>query len=57
MNNETIPKLIQLFKDKDYINMHENIAQSLACLFKTLPLPLEIRKDIIEELKREDYDK
>lgn len=28
---------------------------TVACLFKALPLPIEIRKQVIDELKR-DYD-
>jgi hypothetical protein len=56
MNNGTITKLIQLFEDyENNENIHENIAQSISCLFKSLPLPPEIRKYIIEELKREEY--
>jgi hypothetical protein len=57
MNNGTITKLIQLFEDKDNNNIHKNIAQSLSCLFKALPIPLEIRKDVIGELKWEGYFK
>jgi hypothetical protein len=56
MNNRTIPKLIQIFKDESNKDIHKNIIHVFAYLFKSLPLPLGIRKEVIEELKREEND-
>ncbi|KAA6399944.1 MAG: hypothetical protein EZS28_004528 [Streblomastix strix] len=53
----TISKLIQQFKNKKDKDIHDEIAQTIAYLFRTLPLPPDIRKDIIEKLKIDsDFD-
>ncbi|KAA6372310.1 MAG: hypothetical protein EZS28_032163 [Streblomastix strix] len=47
----TITKLIQQFKDYDNTDFKLKIANSFAYLFKALPLPPDIKKEIIELLK------
>ncbi|KAA6397643.1 MAG: hypothetical protein EZS28_006832 [Streblomastix strix] len=54
-DNGTILQLITIFKDKDNKPNHivESIAEVLAYLFKALPLPQDIDKEIIKQLKNE----
>ncbi|KAA6311143.1 MAG: hypothetical protein EZS28_056184, partial [Streblomastix strix] len=47
----TIAKLIQSFKDRIKKDIHSSIAQILAILYKANQLPVEIRRDVIEEQK------
>ncbi|KAA6384632.1 MAG: hypothetical protein EZS28_019843 [Streblomastix strix] len=55
MDDGTIPKLIQIFKGEKDEDIHDYIAQTLAYLFKALLLPTEIKNDVIEQLKKEEY--
>ncbi|KAA6385427.1 MAG: hypothetical protein EZS28_019044 [Streblomastix strix] len=52
----TITKLIQQFKDKNKDIIHFYIAQTFAYLFKALPLPPDIKKDIIEKFKPDEIE-
>ncbi|KAA6384631.1 MAG: hypothetical protein EZS28_019842 [Streblomastix strix] len=55
-SDQTIQKLIQLFKDEKDRDTINYIAQTLAHIFKARPLPTEIKNDIIEELKPCEID-
>ncbi|KAA6360886.1 MAG: hypothetical protein EZS28_043587, partial [Streblomastix strix] len=53
----TIDKLIEIFTNQCKWNIHYQIAQILAQIYKSLPLPIEIRSKVIQCLKNyEDID-
>ncbi|KAA6392762.1 MAG: hypothetical protein EZS28_011709 [Streblomastix strix] len=56
--NGIVSKLIQILKDRNKDKSdNSEIIESLACLFKSLLLPSEIKNDVINELKLKDkYD-
>ncbi|KAA6375146.1 MAG: hypothetical protein EZS28_029328 [Streblomastix strix] len=48
----TITKLVQLFKDEEDEYIHFEIALTISYLFKALPLPPEIKNNVIQKLKQ-----
>lgn len=51
LEDGTIEKIIKLFRDKSKENIHENIAVTVAFLFKATKMKDDYRKEVIDMLK------
>ncbi|KAA6365743.1 MAG: hypothetical protein EZS28_038730 [Streblomastix strix] len=56
-NDGTVANLIRIIQDKDKENIHHDIALIFSYIFKTLPLPEDIKKQVLQQLKyHDDFD-
>ncbi|KAA6310888.1 MAG: hypothetical protein EZS28_056226, partial [Streblomastix strix] len=56
-NDGIVAKLIQIIQDKDKEKIHYQIALILSNIFKALPLPEDVNKEVLQYLKyHDDYN-
>ncbi|KAA6392910.1 MAG: hypothetical protein EZS28_011565 [Streblomastix strix] len=51
----TVSKLIQIFKNEDYVSIEEDFAEIFAFLYKNTPLPKEIQEKVVKVLKTSQF--